>query len=309
MKWGSSSMLIHNNREEFQELISVISKEKGIEEWIVEKDYYVTIILKYLTQALPDLVFKGGTSLSKCYRIISRFSEDIDLTTYAKPTEGQKRNIKSRILAIIQELNLKLDNPDDILSRRNYNKYIIKYKSVIPNENDFIESQIILETVYKTIAFPVVQMPVNNIIGDYLSEKNLPFIENYQLEPFVMPVQELSRTFADKIFAICDYYLAAKEIRNSRHIYDIYMLVPAISLNEQFRALVVNIRENRAVSPVCYSAKAGQNPNQILKNIISERFYEHDYNNITKKLLLEDVSYNQAVQALEKVIESKAFEF
>ncbi|MDO4922241.1 MAG: nucleotidyl transferase AbiEii/AbiGii toxin family protein [Phascolarctobacterium sp.] len=302
-------MLIHNNREEFQELISVISKEKGIEEWIVEKDYYVTIILKYLTQALPDLVFKGGTSLSKCYRIISRFSEDIDLTTHVKPTEGQKRNIKSRILAIIQELNLKLDNPDEILSRRNYNKYIIKYKSVIPIENDFIESQIILETVYKTIAFPVVQLPVNNIMGDYLSEKNLPFIENYQLEPFVMPVQELSRTFADKIFAICDYYLAAKESSNSRHIYDIYMLLPAISLNEQFRALVVDIRENRAVSPVCYSAKTGQNPNQILKNIISERFYERDYNNLTKKLLLEDVSYNQAVQALEEVIASKAFEF
>ncbi len=47
---------------------------------LIEKDYYVTLILKCLNQEIPGLLFKGGTSLSKCYKLIDRFSEDIDLT-------------------------------------------------------------------------------------------------------------------------------------------------------------------------------------------------------------------------------------
>ena len=46
---------------------------------IIEKDYYVTLVLKEIATRNPDIVFKGGTSLSKCYKIIDRFSEDIDL--------------------------------------------------------------------------------------------------------------------------------------------------------------------------------------------------------------------------------------
>ena len=45
---------------------------------IIEKDYYVTLVLCELAKQVPDLLFKGGTSLSKCHKIIDRFSEDID---------------------------------------------------------------------------------------------------------------------------------------------------------------------------------------------------------------------------------------
>ena len=47
---------------------------------IIEKDYYVTLVLRELAKQVPNLLFKGGTSLSKCYKIIDRFSEDIDIT-------------------------------------------------------------------------------------------------------------------------------------------------------------------------------------------------------------------------------------
>ena len=47
---------------------------------IVEKDYYVTMILKELSEKCPTCVFKGGTSLSKCHHVIDRFSEDIDIS-------------------------------------------------------------------------------------------------------------------------------------------------------------------------------------------------------------------------------------
>lgn len=51
----------------------------SLPEAVIEKDYYVTMLLQELANRLPFLVFKGGTSLSKCYKVIQRFSEDIDL--------------------------------------------------------------------------------------------------------------------------------------------------------------------------------------------------------------------------------------
>lgn len=58
-------MLLHNDKELFREVIISTAEEFGVVVPIVEKDYYVTMILKLLSQKAPDCVFKGGTSLSK----------------------------------------------------------------------------------------------------------------------------------------------------------------------------------------------------------------------------------------------------
>lgn len=73
-------MKLHNNKELFNELVSLVSDFYKIDSALIEKDYFVTLILEELTKRVPKLLFKGGTSLSKCYKIINRFSEDIDLT-------------------------------------------------------------------------------------------------------------------------------------------------------------------------------------------------------------------------------------
>ena len=61
---------------------------------IVEKDYYVTMILRELTERQGFVVFKGGTSLSKCYKVIKRFSEDIDITIDSRLSQGQMKKLK-----------------------------------------------------------------------------------------------------------------------------------------------------------------------------------------------------------------------
>ena len=73
-------MYLHNNRELFEEIINEVNSQTGISQSIIEKDYYVTMILKLLHQGIPEVVFKGGTALSKCFHLIDRFSEDIDIT-------------------------------------------------------------------------------------------------------------------------------------------------------------------------------------------------------------------------------------
>lgn len=59
-------------------------------------------------------------------------------------------------------------------------------------------------------------------IGDMMAEEAPEALENFGLEPFEMKVQGLDRTLADKVFAICDYYMQERVKKHSRHIYDTY---------------------------------------------------------------------------------------
>ena len=68
-----------DDRELFKDLITFVSRKTNVREDIVEKDYYVTLILQELSKADYPIVFKGGTSLSKAYCVIDRFSEDVDI--------------------------------------------------------------------------------------------------------------------------------------------------------------------------------------------------------------------------------------
>lgn len=73
-------MILHKDKDKFDIAIKTVSRYFNVAPAIIEKDYYVTLILLKLTERVPNLLFKGGTSLSKCYKIIDRFSEDIDIT-------------------------------------------------------------------------------------------------------------------------------------------------------------------------------------------------------------------------------------
>ena len=83
---------IHNDPE-FKELLSIVSTKKGIDITLVEKDYWIMHALYSLQQQGIEFELKGGTSLSKGYGLIHRFSEDIDIhirTNFGLPIEGKE---------------------------------------------------------------------------------------------------------------------------------------------------------------------------------------------------------------------------
>ena len=96
-------MKLHEDKKRFVEAITAASTMFGIEPALVEKDYFVTLFLQKAMERIPGLVFKGGTSLSKCYKLIDRFSEDIDLTLDNEHfTQSKKRNsIKELIIPYV----------------------------------------------------------------------------------------------------------------------------------------------------------------------------------------------------------------
>lgn len=298
---------LHNDKETFSQAINLVTNKNGIRPEIVEKDYYVTMILKLLSERLPFIVFKGGTSLSKCHKAINRFSEDIDITIDTTISQGQKKKVKEAIEEASSILGLTIQNIEKTRSRRDYNRYEIVYNPIDELDDIAVLPAIILETSYTAISFPVSELPVHNYIGDMMAEEAPDYIERYSLSPFTMKVQDISRTLADKVFAVCDYYLQNKTAKHSRHLYDIYKLLPLVPQDDSFKKLVKEVREVRALSPVCPSAKPDADVIELLKEIISENVYKSDYDNITEKLLEEKLNYETVLPALKHIAENGMF--
>ena len=298
---------LHKNSELFLQAINIVSQEKNILPEIIEKDYYVTLILKFLSEKIPFIVFKGGTSLSKCHNIIKRFSEDIDIAIDTEISKSQKKNIKQSIIEVANFLELEITNIDETRSRNNYNKYIFAYKSVLESENTFLKSGVILETSYITISFPTENKIVSSFIGNMMKTEAPDFIEKFGLENFYMKTQCIERTFIDKVFALCDYYLQNKISSHSRHIYDIYKILPKINFDENFTNLIFDVREVRKTSPICVSSDEKYKITELLKEIINKDTYKKDYENITEKILEEPIKYETSITAIKKIIEKDIF--
>lgn len=300
--------MLHNDKETFEQVILKVASETGIEPSIVEKDYYVTLFLKRIVELQPNIIFKGGTSLSKCYKVIKRFSEDIDLNidTQSKPTEGQRKKLKENIVSIIDGLGFTLDNADNVRSRRNYNRYIVDYPTVF--SSNFLKEHLIIETAVYIKAYPCEKLQATCIIYDYLKQNGFDeLIDRYGLEPFEVNVQTASRTLIDKLYALGDYYLSDAVREHSRHIYDIYKLSDIVSLDENLKLLIREVFEERKPHKQCRSAKEGIDMNVLLQEIIDKDIYKNDYENVTEKMLFEDAPYSSAIKQLQRIVDHQLF--
>ena len=269
----------------------------------------MTIFLKRIAAVMPDIVFKGGTSLSKCYHIIKRFSEDIDLNVQSekKPSESKRKQFKANITKIISDLDFGLTNADAIKSRRDYNRYIIDYPSSLSAA--YLKEQLIVETAIYQRAYPTKIMTADSLIYQYLHENGYDaFIKQYDLEPFTLNVQTAERTMLDKMYALADYYLLNTTTEHSRHIYDIYKLYEIVTIDDTLKELALSVAEERRPHKMCLSVQEGANVTDILREIIDKKIYKEDYDTITAPLLFETVPYDTAITALESILHNGIFE-
>lgn len=294
---------LHDNQTLFHDILLAVREDTGIHSAIIEKDYYVTLLLKQIVAKNPEIIFKGGTSLSKCHKIIKRFSEDIDIGVNAdKATEGMRRNLKYDILSAVEELGFTVDNAEHIYSRTYFNRYQIEY----PNTESvsYIKPYLYVETATFMKPYPFEIKEADTYIYRFLKEKGMDeLIKEYELQPFNVKVQTLERTFIDKLFALGDYYLTEKTNGYSRHLYDLYKIMPKITFDETFYKLFDEVREIRAKDRNCPSANDGQDLKEILTRINDEDYFENDFKSVTMGLLFEDVSYAQVKGNLKQIVD------
>lgn len=165
-----------------------------------------------------------------------------------------------------------------------------------------------MEVSLASLSFPTVELLVDSYVYQFLEKENVDVIAKFGLQPFKMNVQGIDRTLADKVFAICDYYLQGKTKRYSRHIYDIYMLLPKVDMNEEFKELVCEVRKLRAIKNICPSAAKGVNIPKLLIEIIEKDFFKDDYSVITTYFQRYPIDYEVAIEAIRIIAESGIFD-
>ena len=124
-------------RREWKEIIETVARECKRAELMVEKDALQSMFLLGSSKTDLPFVFKGGTSLSKAYGLINRFSEDIDLSMNRKLMQSERKASKECIVEIAKSQGMELTNPDQIKSRYDYNRYVFHYDSLF-SANHFL---------------------------------------------------------------------------------------------------------------------------------------------------------------------------
>jgi len=124
--------MIHNNKEEFIKTLERASKKKEFLLPLLEKDYYLTLILSRVHELSDDLIFKGGTCLNKIYYAYYRLSEDLDFSMKLpryEATRGERRKciqpVKDGIKKFVEQFGMRVDDSGN--PGRNESKQYVYY--------------------------------------------------------------------------------------------------------------------------------------------------------------------------------------
>ena len=250
-----------------------IAKKLRIIPQSVEKDWWVTTVLRALF-ALPyaeNLSFKGGTSLSKCYNLIARFSEDIDIGVYreflgfsgnlskTQINDKLRRTACSFVRGKLQsDVAKELENQGidtglfsvrvNITPVTTTDPEIIEihYKSLFP-ESRYLKPIVKIEVSGRSMGMPLQKVALQSLIA--LEFPNTSFAE----KPFEVNAVVPERTFLEKIFLLHEEFAKPQESvrseRMSRHLYDLERMCHAGIDDKAFsyKGLWKNIVERRRV--------------------------------------------------------------
>ena len=296
-------MKLHENKELFESSIKDFQNINKIKASFVEKDYWVTSVLKEIFANDIDFVFKGGTSLSKCHHVINRFSEDIDIAYVAPYRELSRNQIEKRFKRIeraIDDAGLMVENLENLRRGRYFNQFRCPYPSLF--NDDSIEKKVLLELAVQTPSFPNVKVQIQSFIGEYFDKLGRHDLTiQYGLEPFEVMTQSLERTLVDKTFAICDYYLSNRVEKHSRHIYDLSKIITRIDMNDDLIELFKGVKEYRKHLSIALSSTGDKKIYEYLDEIIKNDYYKEDYDRLTNSLLYDQVQYEIAIKDIKKI--------
>jgi Uncharacterized conserved protein len=319
--------LLNLSDEELQLIINNTSDKLGIANAIVEKDFWVCILLKYLFSDFKfkdHIIFKGGTSLSKVYKLIERFSEDIDLALdwqaigYGKDEPYQDRsntkqlkfndnlNADTKIFLKDEVLPILEKDFEQILRGKKFNFYIDSNdeQTICFDYPKEYQDSSILQVIRLEIGSLAEPVPISrNSIKSYI-EETYPDIFNEEIEVVAL---ESIRTFYEKITIL--HREAKREngnypIRYSRHFYDVYKMILTDLRKKSFENLdllddVIEFKKKFYASNWAKYDDIKQGKLRLVPPNTGIEIFSNDYKNMQNMLFNEKMTFNEIIKELK----------
>ena len=227
-------MILHQNKPLFTDMVQFTADTMGINAIYVEKDYWVTFALFTIfnNEIGKDSVFKGGTALSKCYQMIERFSEDIDLVVLRRDGETDSK-LKSKLKAVskvietvLPEVSIEGITHKMGMNRKTAHSYNKEFKGSYGQVRDVI----ILESTWLGYYEPYTTKNIVSFVGQVmLDNMQSELAKENELLPFNLLVLEPIRTICEKIMSLVRFSYGENPIddlkKKIRHTYDLHQLL------------------------------------------------------------------------------------
>ena len=314
-------------------ILENISNQTGLSTIAIEKDWWVTMVLKalYSTPFAEHLSFKGGTSLSKCWNLIERFSEDVDIAVdreflgFIGELSKTQINDKLRRAAcsfVREKLQFdvakELENQGININLFSVNVNItpvtttdpeiieIHYKSLFP-ESNYIKPIVKLEISGRSMNEPLRKITLQSFIDEAYSDKS--FTE----KPFEVNAVVPERTFLEKICLLHEEFAKPQEFmrneRMSRHLYDLVRMFDAdiagkaLSDKELYQSIVEHRRIFIGLKDFDYNTLAPQTIKIIPPdNIIP--LWKTDYETMRETMIYgESLPFNKLIDKIKQLNE------
>ncbi len=228
-------MNLHNDKNSFFAAVQATSDKLEILPVFIEKDYWITLVLKRLSESKfnDGVVFKGGTSLSKGYKLIDRFSEDIDIAVL-NVSELSGNQVKNLIRDVVRDISVDLteipDHPGTSKGSGFRKSYFTYSKTGDSRFYEGFSDKLIIEINSFANPFPYEKREINCLISTSLAMNNQnDLIKKYELLPFRINVLNKQQTMIEKLVSL--FRSSFEENPNTgvlakiRHFYDLYFLL------------------------------------------------------------------------------------
>lgn len=322
--------------EQRKSSITAVEYVTGIPAKAIEKDWWVTMTLRALfTSKYRDtLIFKGGTSLSKCWKLIHRFSEDIDVAIdpavfgveYQEiPTKSYVKNLKRKgceftgnelktelegqfmsLGVPMEKVNIFAAEVNPLVPDTDPQVIFLEYESLF-EKNQYLKDVVKIEVSIRYMKEPSSAMPVESLLNEF--NPNLAYSET----AFDVMVIEPHRTFLEKAFLLHEAFArpdnkALKSDRMSRHLYDLEKMMDtaherkALENEDLYQAI---IKHRKHYSYLSWMGDYSTLNRDKISFLLPEDLlpaYKSDYEVMQEQMIYEDaLGFDRLIERLKEL--------
>jgi hypothetical protein len=315
-------MKLHENKTLFRQAVQFTADQMKIPAIYVEKDYWVTYALFtiFSHEIGKDIVFKGGTALSKCYHMIERFSEDIDLVVLRRGGETDSQ-LKSKLKAVsaVVESVLPEVSVEGITHKMGMNrKTAHTYNKEFKGDYGQVRDTIVVEATWLGYHEPYTTKSIVSFVGQMmLDSQQFDIAKENELLPYDLLVLEPIRTICEKIMSLVRFSYGENPIddlkKKIRHTYDLYQLLTQEEFLKFFQStafdeMLLKVANDDVISFRNNNQWLVHHPNEALifkdlENVWNE--LKATYNGDFKNLVYGELPKEEAILETLKIIQER----